>query len=149
MHLVDVAKGESVQNHRVVKGGKDFWRPFCSIPLLKCTHLYQNCLRPHPDDFLISSIVEVPKASEQLVPVLRQTYSKKKEVFMFRGNLLFSNVCILPLVLSLSTTAKSLSVLSASWSYRYIYTLNEIPLSFLFSRLKSLSSFTLVIHEVL
>lgn len=45
------------------------------------------------------------------MPVLGQTHSKKKEVlFMFRGNLLFFSVCLLPLVLSLGTTVKSLSL---------------------------------------
>lgn len=128
VHLVAVAKDESVQNHRVVKGGKDIWRPSCSIPLLKCTHLYQNCLRPHPDGFLISSILEAPKASEQLVQYLdKLTVRKKRCFFMFRGNLLFFSVCILPLVLSLGTTVKSLSVLSASRSYRYISTLTRSP----------------------
>lgn len=150
VHLVAVAKDESVQNYRVVKGGKDIWRPSCSIPLLKCTHLYQNCLRPHPDGFLISSILEAPKASEQLVPVLRQTHSKKKEVFLYVQReppvLQCVHIAFGPVTGHHCKEPVCPFCIQVLQVYLHTY---QIPLSFLFSRLKSLSSFTQVIHEVL
>lgn len=62
---------------------------------------------------------------------------------MYRGNLLYFRLCLLPLVLLLVTTDKSLAPSSLQTPSSYLYTCRRYYLSLFFSRLNSPNNFCL------
>lgn len=74
------------------------------------------------------------------------TLTVKKCFLMYRGNILCFTLCLLPLVLALGTTEKSLGPFLHP-PFRYLYMLVRSLLIFLFSRWISLSSPSLTPQE--
>lgn len=68
---------------------------------------------------------------------------------VLRWSFMCFNLCLLPLVLSVSTTEKRLAPLSSLFPIRYFYVLIRFPLSFPFSRLNSPSLASPLIYKML
>lgn len=87
--------------------------------------------------------MDIFKQEEATNPVSNQywwsvTLTVKKCLLMYRGNILCFTLCLLPLVLALETTEKRLAP-SLHSPFSYLHMLVRSLLSFVFSRLISLS----------
>lgn len=118
-----------LQNHRMIKVGRDLWGSSGSTPLLRQGHLGQIAQDrvQMAFDFLQWWRLHNPFA-EGCVPALRMG----KASLTFRGTLPCFSLSLLPLALSLSTTKRSLAWFSLQHLFRYLYTLTWYHWAFFF-----------------
>jgi len=128
-----------MQNHRLAEVGRDLWRSSCPTAFLKQGHQ-----EPVAWDHVQMAFEDLREADSTIslgyLCQCSENFTVKKCFLMLRRNLPHFNLCLLPLVLSLGTTEKSLDPSSLQLLFRSLYTLTRCPLSLLFSRLKNPSS---------
>lgn len=107
-----------------------------------------GCPGPPPDGFWVSPRVETPQSLGNLYQC-SITLKVKNCFLLFRGILLCFSLYPLPIVLSLSTTEKSLNASSSQPPFSYLYTLIRFLLSLLFSKLNTYFSQPFPIGEML
>lgn len=131
---------ELSQNHCMVEAGRYLWRASGPTPMLKQGHLE----RVAQDHVQTACQLSPRKKTPQPLWALCQcsvTLTVEKVFLMLKGNLLCC--CVLPLVLSLGSSEKTLDPSCLHPPFRYLDTLMRCPLSRLFTRLNSPSSFNL------
>lgn len=112
-HIVFICKDKMVEVDR------DLWRSLVSTPLLRQGHLVQVAQNVQMAFEYLQWWRLHNLIAEGCALVLRMIKSSSK----FRGSLLCFSLFLLPLVMSLSTTKKSLALFSLQHLFRYLYTL--------------------------
>ena len=129
------------QNHRMVEVGRHFWRSSGPNPLLKQGHLL---LVAQDHVWMVLWYLQGAESTASLDYLFQNsvTLTVKKYFLTFRSSIL----CLLPLILSLGTTAKSLPSSCLHLPFVYLDILIWSPLSLFFAMLKSPSSLSLSLY---
>jgi len=122
-----IYRNTETQNHWTVEVERDLWRSSSPNPPLKL-----ECPEPFPRTmsrwlWKISKWSDATNSRGNCASAVN--HSIKNCFLVFKRNTLCSSLCILPLVITLGTTGKSLAP-SPFYSFlRYLYKLNELSLS--------------------
>lgn len=100
--------------------------------------IYSRVLRPS-SRWLLQISKDLHSHSKSLCQCF-VTRASQKRCLMFKGNLLCSGLCPLPVVMFLGTTEKNLTQPSLYPPFRYLYALMGFPLCFLWVRTFNYSS---------
>lgn len=124
---VSFYSANSVAEQLRLKG--TFWRLTGPIPPAQAGLPIATCSGPHPDSFWIVSFQggKLHTCSWEPVPVFSHPYNFLKCFLMFRRIFLCFSLCLLPLVLLLGTTEKSLGLSSFAFSLHGFIYINRIP----------------------
>lgn len=107
--------------YRKVDVGRDLCKSSGSTPLLKQGHLRASCPGPSPDSLQRSPRTRTPPHSQ--ASAWSPQAKMKKCFLMFWGALLCFRLCLLSMVVSSSTTGKSLALSSLPPPFRRLYRL--------------------------